>query len=71
MVEGARFVTFIDVDAVGRRHLDQTVNALMRQSTVLSDAVAAGELGIVGCQYQLEEGRVSPISWVGRLDVTR
>lgn len=61
----------IDVDAVGRRHLDETVNALMRQSKVISDAVAAGELGIVGCQYQLEQGRVSPVSWVGRLDVTR
>lgn len=61
----------IEADAVGRRHLDETVNALMRQSTVISDAVAAGELGIVGCQYQLEEGRVSPVSWVGRLDVTR
>jgi carbonic anhydrase len=64
-------IDLIDPDAVGRRHLDETVNALMRQSTVISDAVAAGELGIVGCQYQLEEGRVSPISWVGRLDITR
>ena len=63
--------SLIDVDAVGRRHLDETVNALMRQSTVISDAVAAGELGIVGCQYQLEEGRVSPISWVGQLEITR
>ncbi|AXK46560.1 MULTISPECIES: carbonic anhydrase [Brachybacterium] len=61
----------IEADAVGRRHLAETVNALMRQSTVISDAVAAGELGIVGCQYQLEEGRVAPISWVGKLDVTR
>ena len=34
--------SLIDVDAVGRRHLDETVNALMRQSTVISDAVAAG-----------------------------
>ena len=63
--------SLVDVDAVGRRHLDETVNALMRQSTVISDAVAEGRLGIVGCQYQLEEGRVSPISWVGRLDVAR
>ncbi|WP_114853920.1 carbonic anhydrase [Brachybacterium sp. YJGR34] len=61
----------IDVDAVGRRHLDATINALMRRSRVISDAVARGELGIVGCQYQLEEGRVSPISWVGQVDVTR
>ena len=61
----------IDPEAVGRRHLDETINALMRQSKVISDAVAAGELGIVGCQYQLEEGRVSPISWVGRVDIAR
>lgn len=61
----------IDVDAVGRRHLDATINALMRKSTVISDAVAKGELGIVGCQYQLDEGRVSPISAVGRVEVTR
>ena len=63
--------SLVDVDAVGRRHLDETVNALMRQSTVISDAVAEGRLGIVGCQYQLEEGRVSPISWVGQLDIAR
>ena len=61
----------IEPDAVGRRHLAETVNALMRQSTVISDAVAAGELGIVGCQYQLEEGRVAPISCVGELDIAR
>ena len=39
--------------------------------SVISDAVAAGELGIVGCQYQLEEGRAAPISWVGQLEITR
>ena len=61
----------IEPDAVGRRHLAETVNALMRQSTVISDAVAAGELGIVGCQYQREVGRVAPISWVGQRDSTR
>jgi len=59
----------IDADAVGRRHLSATVNALMRSSRVISDAVAAGRLGIVGCQYQLAEGRVVPIAAVGRLSI--
>src|SRR5690606_6798153 len=44
----------IDADAVGRRHLGTTINALMRSSRVISDAVADGSLAIVGCQYQLE-----------------
>lgn len=61
----------IDVDAVGRRHLDETINALMRQSRVISDAVASGELGIVGCQYRLADGRVSPVTSVGRVVVER
>ncbi|MGY5765848.1 carbonic anhydrase [Brachybacterium sp. DNPG3] len=59
----------IDADAVGRRHLDETIHALMRSSRVISDAVAAGDLGIVGCQYQLEDGRVVPITAVGQLTI--
>ena len=54
---------------MGRRHLDETIHLLMRSSRVISDAVARGELGIVGCQYQLEEGRVAPITAVGNLDI--
>lgn len=59
----------IDADAVGRRHLSTTINVLMRSSRVISDAVAQGRLAIVGCQYQLEEGRVAPIVAVGRLHI--
>lgn len=55
----------IDADAVGRRHLTETIHALLRNSRVLSAAVAAGDLSIVGCQYQLENGRVAPITSVG------
>lgn len=57
----------IDADAVGRRHLAETINALMRSSRVISDAAAAGTLGIIGCQYQLEDGRVVPVTSVGRV----
>lgn len=59
----------INADAVGRRHLETTINSLMRSSRIISEAVAAGSLAIVGCQYQLEEGHVAPITAVGRLDI--
>lgn len=59
----------IDADAVGRRHLGATIGALMRSSRVLSDAVADGKLGIVGCYYRLEDGQVAPIASVGNLSV--
>jgi len=59
----------IDADAVGRRHLAATINTLMRSSRVISDAVATGALGLVGCQYQLEEGRVAPVLSVGKVDL--
>jgi len=59
----------IDADAVGRLHLNATVSALLRDSRIISDAVAAGRLGIVGCQYRLTEGMAVPYTAVGRLDV--
>jgi carbonic anhydrase len=49
-----------DQGAVGRRHLHDTVGALLEQSELLSDAVAAGRLGVVGADYRLLEGRVVP-----------
>lgn len=61
--------TVIDADAVGRRHLTETINALMRHSRVISDAVAGGGLSIVGCQYQLEDGQVAPITAVGQVSI--
>lgn len=59
----------IDADAVGRRHLAATIFTLMRSSRVISDAVADGSLSIVGCQYQLEDGYVTPVTSVGPVDV--
>ena len=59
----------IDANAVGRIHLAATVNELLRNSRVISDAVDRGELGIVGCQYRLAEGRAVPYTAVGPLSV--
>ncbi|MBS3179839.1 MULTISPECIES: carbonic anhydrase [unclassified Pseudoclavibacter] len=61
----------IDPDAVGRRHLYSTINALVRSSRVISDAVASGALSIVGCQYELSDGRVAPVTAIGQLTITR
>lgn len=59
----------IDANAVGRVHLSATVNALLRGSRAISDAVDRGELGIVGCQYRLTEGRVVPYTVMGPLSI--
>jgi carbonic anhydrase len=54
-----------DPAEVGRAHLRDTVNDLLAESELISDAVAAGRLGIVGANYRLLEGRVVPDVLVG------
>lgn len=61
--------TEIDANAVGRIHLTETVNQLLRESRTISDAVDRGALGIVGCQYRLTEGRAVPYTAIGPLSV--
>lgn len=59
----------IDADHVGRIHLAATVSELLRSSRIISDAVASGQLAVVGCQYRLAEGTAVPLSAVGPLDI--
>ena len=59
----------IDANAIGRIHLAETVNQLLRSSRTISDAVDRGDLAIVGCQYRLTEGRAVPYTAVGRLQL--
>lgn len=66
---------FVDVDTidpfeVGSVHLQNTVAALLRDSTIISQAVAAGTLAIVGANYRLREGLVVPSVAVGQVDIT-
>ena len=58
----------IDANLVGRLHLAATVNELLRSSRAISDAVDAGTLAVVGCQYRLTEGRAVPYSVVGPVE---
>lgn len=58
-----------DVDAgfVGREHLRDTVAELLESSEMISDAIAAGTLAIVGANYRLLEGRAETDVVVGRI----
>ena len=49
-----------DAIEVGREHLRDTVAELFRSSELISDAVAAGTLAVVGANYRLLEGKVIP-----------
>lgn len=58
----------VDPAEVGREHLRGTVAELLHSSELISDAVAAGTLAIVGANYRLGEGTAIPEIIVG--DVT-
>ncbi|WP_369826747.1 carbonic anhydrase [Cryobacterium sp. Y11] len=57
--------TQIDAGHVGREHLKDTVTELLEQSEVISAAIAAGTLAIVGANYVLREGHADPNIVVG------
>ena len=57
----------IDSGYVGREHLRDTVAELVEQSEMISDAIAAGTLAIVGANYRLLEGRVETDVVVGAI----
>lgn len=49
------------------RHVSDTIDELVERSVVISDAIAAGRLEVVGANYRLELGEVSLISKHGSL----
>ena len=57
----------IDSSDVGREHLRDTIAELLEESELISDAIAAGTLAIVGANYRLFEGRAEPDIVVGDL----
>ncbi|QMU97611.1 carbonic anhydrase [Microbacterium esteraromaticum] len=62
---GGSTVADIDAELVGREHLRNTVADLLHSSELISNAVAAGRLGIVGANYRLAEGTAVPVVTVG------
>lgn len=57
----------IDASLVGREHLRDTIKELLERSEMISDAVAAGTLAIVGANYRLLEGRADADIVVGSI----
>jgi carbonic anhydrase len=55
----------VDPMEVGREHLRDTIADLLRNSELISAAVAAGTLAVVGANYRLLEGRVVPDVKIG------
>jgi carbonic anhydrase len=55
----------IDSHDVGREHLRDTIAELLASSELISDAIAAGTLAVVGANYRLREGRAVPDVIVG------
>ncbi len=54
-----------DATEVGREHLRDTVTELLESSELITDAIAAGTLAIVGANYRLLEGTAVPDIIVG------
>jgi carbonic anhydrase len=66
--DGGEFdATTIDSQDVGREHLRDTIAELLESSELVSDAVAAGTLAIVGANYRLLEGQADPDIVIGNL----
>ncbi|QAY73487.1 carbonic anhydrase [Agromyces protaetiae] len=57
----------IDAGFVGREHLRDTVSELLERSEMISEAIAAGRLAVVGANYRLVEGRAETDVVVGRI----
>ncbi|MCU1470141.1 MAG: carbonic anhydrase [Glaciihabitans sp.] len=60
----------IDSQDVGREHLRDTIAEMLEESELISDAIAAGTLAIVGANYRLFEGRAEPDIVVGSVDIS-
>jgi carbonic anhydrase len=64
-VSGAVDTESIDSQDVGREHLRDTIAELLDSSELISAAIAAGTLAVVGANYRLLEGRAVPDVVVG------
>jgi carbonic anhydrase len=59
----------VDALEVGREHLRDTIAELMESSELITQAIAEGNLAIVGANYRLGQGRVQPDVVVGDIGI--
>lgn len=57
----------VDASVVGREHVQDTVSELLRRSELVAQAVADGELAIVGANYRLSDGTVTSHLVIGEV----
>lgn len=65
--QGAVDAHDVDAHEVGREHLRDTIAELIERSELISEAIAAGTLAVVGANYRLLEGAAIPDIHVGNL----
>ena len=58
----------IDIDDVGEEHLRDTIAELLGTSELIAEAVATGDVAIVGATYNLREGHVVPSVVIGDIE---
>jgi carbonic anhydrase len=67
--DGSVDVSALDSMEVAREHLRDTITELLDASELISEAIAAGNLAVVGANYRLSEGMVVPDVVVGVIDL--
>jgi carbonic anhydrase len=56
------------INEVTELHIKDTIDDIVTKSKIVSDAVAAGKLAVVGANYSLLAGEVNPIVVVGNVE---
>ena len=64
-VEAANRAGKFAIDEVTELHVKDTIDEMLTRSQVISDAVKAGKLAVVGANYKLVEGDIHPLLIVG------
>jgi carbonic anhydrase len=54
-----------EIDEVTELHVQDTINEMLTSSKLISDAVKAGKLAVVGANYKLTLGEIHPIVTIG------
>ena len=57
-----------EIDEVTELHVQDTINEMLTSSKLISDAVKAGKLAVVGANYKLTLGEIHPIVTIGDIN---
>ncbi len=56
------------IDEITELHVQDTINEMVTRSKVISEAIKAGKLAVVGANYKLVEGDIHPLVTVGTVE---